>query len=252
MSSREETPHHARSWKVWVFEFLLIFLSVSLSFAANSYREHLADRSRAKTYAANMIADLQGDTAYLRSRVEGTRTARDNVDTFLSLIAQRGGRDASTGKLYWYGLWCGYIAEFAPDDATFRAMTSSGDLRLFDYPRVGRYVVRYYADAATVARQAAADQPIYARTRDLHARIFDFQYNSRANDIVQANRKSLSQARIDAFIRSDPPLLSRDPALMSEYGEMCRSRFFAGQVRGLQRALAAADTAIARLRTVAR
>jgi hypothetical protein len=251
MSSREESPHHARSWKVWVFEFLLIFLSVSLSFAANSYREHLAGRSRAKTYAANMIADLESDTAYLRSRVEGTRTARDNVDTFLSLIAQRGGRDASTGKLYWYGLWCGYIAEFAPDDATFRAMTSSGDLRLFDYPRVGRYVVRYYAAAALVARQAAADEPIYARTRDLHARIFDFQYNSRANQVVQANRKSFSQARIDAFIRTNPPLLSRDPALMSEYGEMCRSRFFRGQVGSLGRALEAADTAIARLRTVA-
>lgn len=244
--------HRARPWTVWVFEFLLIFFSVSLSFAANSYREHLADRSRARTYAANMIADLESDTAYLRSRFDGMRTARDNVDTFLSLISKQGGRDASTGKMYWYGLWCGYIAEIAPDDATFRAMTSSGDLRLFDYPRVGRYVVRYYAAAAAVARQATADEPIYARTREVHARIFGFQYNSRANQIVQANRKSFSQARIDAFIRTNPPLLSRDPALMSEYGEMCRSRFFEGQVGNLGRALEAADTAIARLRTVAR
>ena len=39
---------------------------------------------------------------------------------------------------------------------------------------------------------------------------------------------------------------------MSEYGEMCRSRFFQGQVANLGRALVAADTAIARLRLVAR
>ena len=99
MSDRDDSPRHARSWKVWVFEFFLIFLSVSLSYAANDYRQHLADRSLARTYAANMIADLESDTAYLRSRVEGTRTARDNVDTFLSLISKQGSRDASTGKL---------------------------------------------------------------------------------------------------------------------------------------------------------
>lgn len=248
----EERPHRTRHWKAWVFEFFLIFFSVSLSYLVDNYRQHLADQRRAGTYAADMITDLERDTATLRNRLAGTRQAAENVDTFLSLISRKGGSDVTTGALYWYGLFCGYPQEFAPDDATFRAMTSSGDLDLFDYRRVGRYVAQYYERTAAITRNNAVDDPIYAEVRGLHAKIFEFSYNSRANDIVQANRVKFSQARIDSFIRLRPPLLSRDPALMSEYGEMCRSRFFGGQVALYAEALAAADTAIARLRLVRR
>ena len=53
--------------------------------------------------------------------------------------------------------------------------------------------------------------------------------------------------RIDDFVRTRPPLLSRDPGLMSEYAEVCRSRFFDRRANSLERTLERADTALARL-----
>ena len=46
-----------------------------------------------------------------------------------------------------------------------------------------------------------------------------------ANQITQANRIAFSQARIDSFIASDPPLLSHDKVLFNQYVELVRSRF---------------------------
>ena len=66
----------------------------------------------------------------------------------------------------------------------------------------------------------------------------------------QENRESFSQERIDAFIRTHPPLLEHDASVMSEYAEMCRSRFFGSRLRSLQSTLQYADTAISRLKRI--
>lgn len=137
------------------------------------------------------------------------------VAHFLALVADPRPDTIPTGGLYWYGLWCGYGPRFASDDATFETMKASGALQLFDYGDVGRYVAQYYQSVSSTRELIAKDEVIYARARELHAKIFDFHVNSTANDIAQANRVSFSQARIDAFVRTRPRLLSRDPALMS-------------------------------------
>ena len=62
------------------------------------------------------------------------------------------------------------------------------------------------------------------------ARLFEFKYNEEANAISQANRKSFDQAKIDAFIRTNPPLLSHDKSLFNQYVELVRSRLLQGEV----------------------
>lgn len=248
MSEHEHAPGRgSRSWKSWVFEFFLIFFSVSLSYLVDSYRDHLADQRRASKYAVDMVTDIRSDTATLRQAIANVAVARDNVAHFLALVADPRPDTIPTGGLYWYGLWCGYGPRFASDDATFETMKASGALQLFDYGDVGRYVAQYYQSVSAARELIAKDELIYGRARELHAKIFDFHVNSTANDIAQANRVSFSQGRIDAFVRTRPPLLSRDPALMSEYAEICRSRFFERHVSSLEQTLEHADTALARL-----
>ena len=47
---------------------------------------------------------------------------------------------------------------------------------------------------------------------------------SDANDISQLNYTHYSQARIDSFIQTNPPLLSNDKMLLNQYLELCRGR----------------------------
>jgi hypothetical protein len=248
VSEREHTVgRRARGWKSWVFEFFLIFFSVSLSYLVDSYRDHLADRRRGAKYAADMITDIRSDTATLRESIGRLSIARDNVARFLALVADPRPDTIPTGALYWYGLWCGYGPSFDADDATFETMKASGALQLFDYGGVGRYVAQYYQSVSAARGGIARDEVIYAQAWELHARIFDFHVNSAANAVAQANYTSFSQARIDDFVSTRPPLLSRDPGLMSQHAEMCRSRFFDRRVNELERALERADTALVRL-----
>ncbi len=117
-------------------------------------------------------------------------------------------------------------------------------------PSAGRLRSADYKHVLDLQTGAERDQPSYAQTRALHARIFEFKYNEAANQVVQENRESFSQERIDAFIRTHPPLLEHDASVMSEYAEMCRSRFFGSRLRSLQSTLQYADTAISRLKRI--
>ena len=58
---------------------------------------------------------------------------------------------------------------------------------------------------------------LYEEVRKSRALIFEFRYNEIANDIVQSNKISFNQQKIDAFIRSNPPLLNYDKVLMNQY-----------------------------------
>ena len=57
--------HSPKKWKEYFLEFLMIFLAVTMGFFAESYREHLNDRSKEKEYIKSMVEDLETDSAFL-------------------------------------------------------------------------------------------------------------------------------------------------------------------------------------------
>src|SRR6476661_7067685 len=57
--------HKKKKFKEYFLEFLMIFLAVTLGFFAESYREHLSDRSKEKEYVASLSEDLKKDTLNL-------------------------------------------------------------------------------------------------------------------------------------------------------------------------------------------
>lgn len=57
--------HKPKKWKEYFLEFLMIFLAVTLGFFAESYREHLVDRTREMEYIKSLVEDLKSDSAFL-------------------------------------------------------------------------------------------------------------------------------------------------------------------------------------------
>src|SRR6476620_2575759 len=57
--------HKPKKWKEYFLEFLMIFLAVTMGFFAESFREHLSDRSKEKEYIKSMVEDLETDSAFL-------------------------------------------------------------------------------------------------------------------------------------------------------------------------------------------
>src|SRR6185503_19811931 len=60
-----QLEHKPKPWKEYLLEYLMIFLAVMTGFFAESYREHLGERSKGYEYAVNIKKDLALDTASL-------------------------------------------------------------------------------------------------------------------------------------------------------------------------------------------
>ena len=86
-----EVHHHSHreknKWLDHLWEFLMLFLAVTLGFFVENQREHYIEHQRAEIYAASMRANLQVDTAELIQIVHRGTYASNYLDTFLLLLS---------------------------------------------------------------------------------------------------------------------------------------------------------------------
>src|SRR5436190_5298794 len=82
-----EVHHHPhiekKKFKEYFLEFLMIFLAVTLGFFAESYREHLGDRSKEKDYMYSLVEDIKIDTTQLSKLATSYSKAEIEIDTLL-------------------------------------------------------------------------------------------------------------------------------------------------------------------------
>ncbi len=109
-------------------------------------------------------------------------------------------------------------------------MKSSGSLRFFD-KKIAQKIAQYDGLCRKMQTAQLNDNLLYIEVRKLRAQIFDFHYNSMANDIAQATYKSFDQGKIDDFMKLNPPLLNYDRITFNQYVELARSRFLGRDVR---------------------
>jgi hypothetical protein len=217
--------HKRKNFREYFLEFLMIFLAVSLGFFAESLRERISEHARAKEYAATMLSDLSSDTTDLKSYINYFNYAAGNVDTLMQLLSAADPRQIPAGKLYWYGLFGGARRPFAPHDATLLEMKNSGSLRYFSNALINRKVAEYDQICQVIKGIEASEEGIYTEVRKIRGQIFEFKYNDAANTIFQSGKTSFSQAKIDSFANTNPPLLSYDKTIFNQYIEMVRSRY---------------------------
>jgi hypothetical protein len=242
-----EVHHHPeiekKTFKQYVLEGLMIFLAVFMGFIAENIRENYTEHQKARAFAATMLADVKSDTVQLKVYIAYYTLAKANTDTLMNLISSYDIKQIPSGKLYLYGLWGGAQQLFIPDDATFEQMKSTGSLQFFKRS-VARQAAEYDQRCRYMLTLDANDQLIYTEVRKLRAQLFEFQYNSAANEIwnqATLNHKHLPDKagieKINAFIKTKPPLLSYDKSVFNQYVEMVRSRYF-------QRKLIVADSVL--------
>jgi hypothetical protein len=248
MEVHAHTHTPRKKWTHYFWEFLMLFLAVTLGFFVENQREHYIEHQRAKVYAASMKANLQVDTSELKQIIYRGTFAASYLDTFLLLLSSDDITKIPTGKLYWYGLFGGYLRGFQSNDATFQQMKSSGSLRYFLSPGLEQQISNYDQLMRSMQMLTLVDQPVQLEVRKLRARIFDFRFNNAANNVVRkAVYENFNPSVIDSFIQTNPPLLTSDKILFNEYAELCRSRNLRQQLKNANDALTLATEIIKQL-----
>ncbi|HQW44969.1 MAG: hypothetical protein IPF69_02890 [Chitinophagaceae bacterium] len=237
-----EVHHHAhtprKKWTHYFWEFFMLFLAVTLGFLVENKREHYIEHQRAKVYAKSMIKNLETDTIELKQIINRGKFASDYLDSFIVLLSKQELQNIPTGKLYWYGIWGGYLRGFEPNDATYQQMKNSGSLRYFNSPELEQLIGEYDQVLRAMKALNEVERPLYLEVRKARARLFDFRYNNDANKIIQsAVYNEYNPNAIDSFININPPLLNTDKILFNEYAELCRSRNLRTQLKNAGNAL---------------
>ena len=142
-----EVHHHShtsrKKWTHYFWEFLMLFLAVTLGFFVENQREHYIERVRAKEYARLLTDDLAADIGEF-NRTERVLnkiiTAGDSLARILNIPDIR---KVPGGKIYYYEYWSGWRWSVISRDATLQQLKNSGSLRYLRNTSLVRKILDY-------------------------------------------------------------------------------------------------------------
>ena len=79
-------PHHKKNWKSYFWEFLMLFLAVSLGFYAENTREVILHKKEVKTQLNSMLSDLQSDIVLFDSVTDRNTYGAQMADSLIEML----------------------------------------------------------------------------------------------------------------------------------------------------------------------
>src|SRR4026209_2056299 len=81
--------HHGgkKNWKSYFWEFLMLFLAVTLGFFVENQREHYIEHNREKQFIVTLAEDLKSDTAQLSGTILYKRIRERMVDSLILFLS---------------------------------------------------------------------------------------------------------------------------------------------------------------------
>jgi hypothetical protein len=134
--------HEKRNWKSYFWEFLMLFLAVTLGFFVENQREHYIEHLRAKEFSKSLIQDLQNDRVAIQDQTKAASMYIMIADSMLNLSQTRlEGRVASQFSFYTRFMY--WTAPIIWNRATFEQIKNSGSLRYFKNNKLLEKLIRY-------------------------------------------------------------------------------------------------------------
>ncbi|MFI5185717.1 MAG: hypothetical protein ACHQF0_03280 [Chitinophagales bacterium] len=204
-----EVHHHPhvekKRFKEYFFEFIMIFLAVTLGFFAENIRENISDKRQVNQYAQSMLRDLKTDLEMYHTYDSLNLSYCAIVDTIFNGLENGNGE---MGKVYYLARKLTMMGSFVPgiNAKTYSQMTSTGGFRLIKHQAIADSIALYYQlvksfdNWADLQRQRINDL-ITTNDKVFNARGFFFVYKS-----VEHNVDPQEIIRQNKF-----PLISKDP-----------------------------------------
>lgn len=148
IENMETHAHHlhkapgVRAWH-YFFEFLMLFLAITLGFFVENMREEYIENKRAKEYAQSLYDDLKIDTAMIQ------RTSNEKV--WIGAKYDSAAKILNSPDLIKYNSFIYYVGRyltvndiFTSQDVTYQQLRSSGSFRYIKDIALYRKISDYY------------------------------------------------------------------------------------------------------------
>ena len=166
-----EVHHHShtarKKWNHYFWEFLMLFLAVTLGFFVENQREHYIEHQREKAYIRSLVGDLKKDTASVNLSAVIRNNLKGMIDSLLILLKTEKPQQVSS-RIYYLARKIPYSdGRFSFNTKTFDQLKSSGNLRLIRKMEILDSISDYYHDATNAGSRGPLDMNFENR-RDLY------------------------------------------------------------------------------------
>ena len=209
MEVHAHTHTERKKWTHYLWEFLMLFLAVTLGFFVENQREHIVEHQRAKVYAANLYEELKKDTVSINNAIEGTRLVAGKLDTFCLYSAEKSKLNVTNGMLYFYASYTTLLWIYTSDNTTIEELKSSGNLRIMGNG-IPEKINVYGKILSELENEYSLTKTEFGQIEALYFKIFD-GYNSQ---LLIHGAEPLSR---DSIFELNIPLINDDPKLMKEF-----------------------------------
>lgn len=172
--------HKERPWKEYFLEFVMIFLAVTLSFFAETIREHFSEEGKAKELAESLYKEIYSDSVAIR-RIEIIRITKANeLNYFINFVKDSNLTNLSD-SFYRSFAWSFLISTailFEPADGMLNQLRNSGSLRYFKSAKLQREIGELSVSIANVRSRMSVEYGIIAEDlRPFAIKFYDFRWN---------------------------------------------------------------------------
>jgi len=166
--------HEKRKWKEYLFQFLMLFLAVTLGFLVENKREHYVEQQREKQFIRSLVNDVIADTVRINTIIN-QRLAREQRLDSLTFLVNSDSSEVQTDLIYFYAVTAArsLAFRFIPNDGTMQQLKNSGAFRLIRNRTVADSIARYDVTVRNYLRQGDIEETLIQDYRIASAFIFD-------------------------------------------------------------------------------
>src|SRR5258706_4114772 len=172
--------HKEKPWKEYFLEFIMIFLAVTLSFFAETIREHYSEEAKAKELAESLYKEVYSDSVDIQKVLAIRLHKEDELGYFISFV-----RDSSLSNVsdsfYRSFTWSFLINStilFEPADGMLSQLRNSGSLRYFKSNELQREIGELSVSIAKIRSRMGVEFGINAQDlRPFVIKFYDFRWD---------------------------------------------------------------------------
>lgn len=163
-----------KKWHHYFWEFLMLFLAVTLGFLVENMREGLVEHQREKQFIRSLFNDIRADTAHI-ARIIAARTAKEHALDSLSHMMNSASPEKFANQIYFFAAPIARTLPYrlVPNDGTMQQLKNSGGLRLIRKRNVVDSIAKYDVSIRNLVGQGSVEETIIESYRIVAAKIFD-------------------------------------------------------------------------------
>lgn len=179
--------HGKKTWKSYIWEFLMLFFAVFCGFFAEYQLEHKIEKDREKVYIKSMIEDLVTDTINLNISLSSFNRQDKHFDTIFALFYTI--NKSSYNPVLMNGLdsIVGY-KEFFATDRTLEQLKSSGGMRLIRNKKAADGITIYDSKLKEYQKSLSVLDEVFSKMYDLSLEIIDKQNLEKAKQTLSTEQ----------------------------------------------------------------